>query len=69
MKKPVVIRRKPKQAEVKVEETKQCPLCPHKASDHNQFGCCFTEEICPCLKTRKELEAVKEESNDYNADS
>src|SRR6185437_8815204 len=43
-----MIRRRPKPDAIP-EPLPACPNCVHKVSDHNQFGCCFTEEVCTCL--------------------
>lgn len=43
-----------------VVEMGECPSCPHKAEEHNQFGCCFTEEACYCLMTPASIAAAKE---------
>lgn len=45
-------RRQPKVERKKsseVTQVQECPGCSHKASEHNQFGCCFVEVVCPCL--------------------
>jgi hypothetical protein len=59
----MTLRRRRPTDEVIVETTPECPGCPHPATIHNQFGCCFNEEVCPCLKTRAEIEA-KEDTNE-----